>query len=404
MYINFKAINVKTYEKYNKENEIKATTEGKTKKIEHQIASAVGCYIHSDHENKLPHNYFSCRDENVVELFCKWLIEYDKILQQIFDIAIPLDPGIRTPDEINCYYCDKPLEEDRVRDHDHLTGVFRGATHNKCNLAARKDKFVPVFFHNLSHYDAHLFINTLAKFLEGKSKLKLLAKNSEYYISFQFGCLRCLLIDSYRFLQASLDAATKSMLDEDFKITRKCYPNEEDFRLLRKKGSVPYSFYTSHESFKETSLTKEMFYDQLKDELLEENVYIQAREIWHHFKIQDHGAFIDLYLQSDVLLLADCFERFREVNMSHFKIDPCHCCSVPGLTWQAGLKFIDIELKLLPNIDNILFFEDCIRGGNSGIMGSRYSITDDNNELLYIDANNLYGWAMMEPQPYGGFR
>jgi hypothetical protein len=51
---------------------------------------------------------------------------------------------------------------DQVHDHDHLTGEYRGAAHNKCNLLARKDKFVPVFFHNLFNYNAHLFIKTLA--------------------------------------------------------------------------------------------------------------------------------------------------------------------------------------------------------------------------------------------------
>jgi hypothetical protein len=101
------------------------------------------------------------------------LTDYDKILQQIFDIEIRLD---LSPDEKQifqknekCYCCDKPLEEDRLSDHDHFTGAFRGTAHNKCNFTARKDRFLPVFFHNLLNYDAHLFIKNLAKFLEGKS-------------------------------------------------------------------------------------------------------------------------------------------------------------------------------------------------------------------------------------------
>jgi hypothetical protein len=90
--------------------------------------------------------------------------------------------------------------------------------------------------------------------------------------------------------------------------------------------------------------------------------------------------------------------------MLHFNIDPCCCYSAPCLTWQAGLKFTNIELDLLPNIDLILFFEGCIRGGIYGVMGSRYAKTDDEYKLLYVDANNLYGWAVMESQPYGGFK
>jgi hypothetical protein len=85
--------------------------------------------------------------------------------------------------------------------------------------------------------------------------------------------------------------------------------------------------------------------------------------------------------------------------MKNFKIEPCHCYSVPGLTWQAGLKFTNIKFDLLDNIDDILFFEE--RGG---VMGSRYFKADENYKLLYVDANNLCGWAMMEPQPYKDFK
>jgi hypothetical protein len=79
-----------------------------------------------------------------------------------------------------------------------------------------------------------------------------------------------------------------------------------------------------------------MSYDELKDEMLEDKAYDSAKEIWDHIKIKNHGQFIDLDLKYDVLLLADCFERFTDVNIRHIKIYHCHCYSTPGLTWQAG--------------------------------------------------------------------
>ena len=109
-------------------------------------------------------------------------------------------------------------------------------------------------------------------------------------------------------------------------------------------------------------------------------------------------------MKSDVLLLSDLFERFREVNLRYFGIDPCHCYSAPGLTWQAGLKYTNINLELITNIDILLSFEKAIKGGISGIMGSRHVKADEHHKLLYVDANNLYGWAMMENQPYGEFK
>jgi hypothetical protein len=104
------------------------------------------------------------------------------------------------------------------------------------------------------------------------------------------------------------------------------------------------------------------------------------------------------------MLLADCFEKCRYFIMNNYMIDACHCYSVPGLTWQAGLKFINIKLDLLDNVDDILFFEKCLRGGISGVMGSRYAKSDENNKLLYVDTSNLYGWAMMEPLLYKDFK
>jgi hypothetical protein len=133
-------------------------------------------------------------------------------------------------------------------------------------------------------------------------------------------------------------------------------------------------------------------------------MFLKAKEIWDNFKCRDHREFINLYLKSDVMLLADCFEKFRDFIMKNYMLDPCHLYSVPGLTWQAGLKFTGTKLDLLGNIDDILFFEKCIRGGISGVVGSRYAKADDEYKLLYVDANNLYGWAMMEPLPFKDFK
>ena len=373
------------------------------KQGKHQKAAAVGLYLHSEIPELIQSEYFHHRGKDVVDVFCNWVENMERRFQAIFAIDKPM---IITPEEEyqfskeeNCYYCSRYLGNDRVRDHDHLTGKFRAAAHSKCNLLARKDTFLPIFFHNLSHYDAHLFIKQLAN---RPKQVEVLAKNAEEYISFSYGCFR--FLDSYRFLQGSLDNITKSMTDEDFKILRAFYPNYDTFKLLRHKGSVPYSFYDSHESFQQTSLTHEMFFNDLKNVMEPLSVYQKAKEIWDHFKCQNHGQFIDVYLQSDVLLLADAFEKFRNVNLNYFAIDPCHCYSAPGLSWCAGLKYTDIKLELLTDVDMLLFFETAIRGGISGVMGTRYVKADENHKLLYIDANNLYGWAMMESLPYKDFR
>ena len=67
---------------------------------------------------------------------------------------------------------------------------------------------------------------------------------------------------------------------------------------------------------------------------------------------------------------------------------------LPGYTWECGLKYTNIKLQTLQDKDMILLLENNIRGGISSVMGDRYVKSDDNKKILYIDANNLYGWAM----------
>ena len=398
-------INVKPKECKSEEKLVTSTEppQSKVTKLKRQIAAAVGVYIKSDHPDIYHSGYFSFRGEDVVDAFCNTILKLQSKFYKLLNTNKPLVMTSKDNYDFNnaenCYYCNEVLGSDRVRDHDHLTGGFRGAAHNFCNQQAWKPNFVPVFFHNLSGYDSHLFIKELAQ--RSKQEVKLLAKTAEEYISFQVGCLR--FLDSYRFLSSSLDNITKNMVDADFKITRSFFEKEDDFKLLRKKGVIPYSYYTSHESFLSTEFNKEMFYNDLKDEPVSDDIFKNVVEFIEHFEIEDHGELVDMYLKSDVLLLADAFERFRDVNLHHFGIDPCWCYSAPGLTWQAGLKYTGVNLELLTDSTMLMWFEKAIRGGVSSVCGDRYCKPDKGQRLLYIDANNLYGWAMGNSLPMSEF-
>ena len=74
--------------------------------------------------------------------------------------------------------------------------------------------------------------------------------------------------------------------------------------------------------------------------------------------------------------------------------------SLPGYTWQCGMKHTNIKLQTLQDTHLILTLEYNIRGGISSVMGNRYVKPDDNKKIFYVDANNLYGWAMSEYLPY----
>ena len=124
------------------------------------------------------------------------------------------------------------------------------------------------------------------------------------------------------------------------------------------------------------------------------------------------GDYHDLYLKTDVLLLADVFEKFIKTCLNYYGLDPCHYFSSPGLSWDAMLKMTGIELELISDIDMHLFIEKGMRDDISYIAKSKannkntenYDSSEESVFIMYLDANNLYGWAMTQYVPYGGFK
>ena len=300
IYADFEAISIALKDK--------SKEDVKTKKLFKQIGSSYGAYIKSSYPNLFKSQYYSYRKEDVIEQFCLWIKTLQSKFYNLLNTYAPLKMTPKDEEDFknatHCYYCDKELGDDRVRDHDHLSGKFRGGAHSNCNLQGWKCKFVPVFFHNLSRYDTHLFIKELSKVID--LDIKVLAKSAEEYISFQVGCLR--FLDSYRFLTSSLANITRSLEDEDFKILKSEFPalTPEEFKMLRYKGSVPYNFYQTHDDYNCLLLSEDMFYNNLTKEL-DTNGYKKCKEFWEMFKIKDHGELIDLYQKSDVLTFGGCF-------------------------------------------------------------------------------------------------
>ena len=120
-------------------------------------------------------------------------------------------------------------------------------------------------------------------------------------------------------------------------------------------------------------------------------------------------------MQSDTLLLADVFENFRDMCLKKYELDPAHFLSFPGLAWQACLKKTNVELELLTDYDMLLMVEEGIRGGichsiqRYASANNKYMKNYNNNNkqsayIQYLDANNLYGWAMSQKLPVNGFK
>ena len=304
-----------------------------------------------------------------------------------------------------CQVCDKPLEGNSVRDHCHITGKYRGAAHTTCNLKLRlspKTTTIPVVFHNLRGYDSHLLMQAISKVA---SRVHCIPNNTEKYISFSLGQLR--FIDSVQFLLASLDRLVAANRPEAFRITARHEPDRKRLELLLRKGVYPYEYMDNWGCFTEPKLPpKEAFYSKLSDAHISNKDYADAQKVWKAFGCKTLGEYSDLYCRTDVLLLADVFEMFRKTCLHQYGLDLAHYYTSPGLSWDALLKKTGIELELLTDYDQHLFIEKGMRGGIS-MASKRYAKANNSlveGHILYLIANNLYGWAMSQHLPVRGFR
>ena len=171
----------------------------------------------------------------------------------------------------------------------------------------------------------------------------------------------------------------------------------------------------SWERFDDTMLpNKKEFYSNLNLEDITEKDYAHAQNVWDTFNIKNLGEYHDLYVQTyTLLLLSDIFENFRKVCTEIYQLDPTYFLSAPELAWQPCLKKTNIKLELLTDYDMFLMFEEGIRSGISQARHkypracNKYMRNDDKNTpssyLMYLDANNLYGWVMSKKLPVGEF-
>ena len=217
-------------------------------------------------------------------------------------------------------------------------------------------------------------------------------------------------------MSSSLDSPTKNLVRGGKKLFGFKDYLELQYDLLTRKGVYPYEYVNSWDRDNETQLPPIIvFYSNLNMSSISEDDYQHAQRVWKEFGIHNLGDYHDLYLRTDVVLLENMYEAFGDTCLRHYKLDSVHFYTSPGLAWCTSLKHTGIKLELLTNPDMLLMFERGIRVGitqavrkyasaNNKYMGDKFNPNEDTTYLQYLDANNLYGWAMSQPLPTGGFK
>ena len=354
------------------------------------------------------------RGENAAYEFIKAILEEykycKKIMKKYFNRNLIMTEEEDLFQKSNNYWiCEKFINnnnEEKVRDQCHVTGKFRGAAHRNCNVNFQLAKKVPVIIHNSRGYDSHLIFNELDKF---DVKIKGIPNGLEKYMAF-FLNKNLVFVDSMQFMNSSLDKLVKNLSDNDFKYLIEEF-GSENLGLLKQNSAYPYEYMNRFERFNEEKLpAKKYFYSSIKDGKIGDdgkisdghidvNDYLTCKKTWGKFEMKNMGDCHDHYLKKDVLLLT-VFEKFIYTCVKYYGLDPCHCFSSPGLSWDAMLKITNIELEKISDIDKYLYIEKGLRGGISYIAkrfakANKYLSDHDPKKpstfISYLDVNNLYG-------------
>lgn len=364
----------------------------------------------------------NCLEEMITEMkqYAKECIEE---MREEMDMSLSFEEEMQFRKAKFCHICGCDGFEDKgkymkVKDHDHRTGEFIGAAHLKCNINYFSNRYLPVVFHNLRGYDGHLIIKK-ARDLFNDEKISVIPNTYEKYMSFKIGNLK--FIDSFQFMSSSLEKLVENLIDNksdnkycNFNGMLREFPDNLD--ILCRKGFYPYEWMDSTDKFYVEGLPpKESFFSQLSNKGISDKDYEHAQHVYKTMECENFLDYHMLYLKTDVVLLADVFENFRKTCINYYDLDPANYISAPSLAWDAMLLKTGISLEQISDMKILDIVERQKRGGLCFVGSKRYvkannhyledfDKTKPENYLVYLDANNLYGWAMSQPLPYAGLK
>lgn len=398
----------------------------KTKLTHHHVPVSFGIMRVSTNKNHstMPYCYHG---PNVMEKFFDYLCEEKAVLQMIYEnsdypLTMEDEDEMSHSESKRCFMCNITFDSKnrKVRDHNHLLKHrnYRAALCSNCNLTYASDelKNVPVICHNMSGFDGHLILSELNKLKSRLGTLKVIPRNKQRYLCFNLGIFK--FIDSLQFLTASLDTLVSNLKENGlhlFEYTSKL--SEKHYHFLLQKLPYPYSFCKNLGDFNYPRLPpRESFGNKLKGKFqISVTDYNLACNVYETFECKSFLDFHILYLKTDICLLADVFENYRNMCMQWYGLDPAWYLSSSHFVKDALLKTTKMRLECLHEMKMYELFERGVRGGictvsekysraNNVHMGEKYIPEDPSVYLFGVDATNLYGHCMTFSLPYGQFK
>ena len=395
---------------------------------------------------------------------------YEILMLDVKPLNMSYEEEMMFQNSEKCYICSISKDNSLPfhRDHDWSTGKYLGSACPRCNLTRQRYKKINIYAHNFKGYDSHFLIQSLdilkqsttffsetekpnTDFLITPPKLsvKILPKNTQQILTLRIGPF--LFLDSMSFLNSSLANSVNMLVndDHDFPYVKMFGYSENAIPFVTRKGVFPYDWVKSLNQLKEChSLPpKKFFYSILTSENISDEDYDFALRFWRFFRISNMLEYTLKYCEIDVLLLAECFLRFRSQCLENFNSDICHNISLPSYAYTIMLKMTKATIYMPPTIEMFNYIAKAIRGGFA-FINSRlfYSLLPNSSRekkfkekikkieeemqletrsaqqnilrkklrklkkafvhkaALLIDANNLYGHSMTFPLPIGGMR
>ncbi|EFA00513.1 uncharacterized protein LOC657476 [Tribolium castaneum] len=311
-----------------------------------------------------------------------------------------------------CYLCSEALHEDKDIDFHPLTGDYLGLGHKECRGFRKIPKSIPVV---VSKNGLTFLLGALSK---GElDEILFICGNKEGRFGFMTpipGFQYLKFVESCKFLDEEFENQDRILSDSKKKGVRRWFKALSEFDLMKRKTWVPFLYLDSFDKLTRSDFPPPSgFYDELEDEEISPEEYDRAVRIWTVFGCETVGDYLKLCLESSVLLLGDVFESFRMLCLDKYKLDPFHYFTIASFAWDVMLKHIKVKLELLEDQEMIAFIKDNIRGGivqcskRYALANNRFCQLDQTKPhtfIVYLDANNLGGWAMSQCLPFSEFR